>query len=55
LLQVTANNDHRVRPHNVDHSVPAELPEMVGADNGVVKPAPNLVDARFKFNHIVDT
>jgi hypothetical protein len=47
--------DHRMRPHDVDHGIPAELREMVGADNGVVISAPNIVHTRFKLDHIVDT
>jgi hypothetical protein len=32
LFQMTPNDDHRVRPHDVDHGIPAELLKMVGAE-----------------------
>jgi hypothetical protein len=55
VLEMPPNDDHRVRPHDVDHGIPAELRKMIGADNGVVVSAPNIVHARFKLDHILDT
>ena len=55
LLEMSPNNHHRVRPHDVDHGIPAELREMVGTDNGIVVSAPNIVHTRFKLDHILET
>ena len=54
-LEHAADDDHGVRPHNVNHGVTAKLPEMVGANDCVVVMTPHLVYTRFKLNDIVDT
>src|SRR5581483_307628 len=41
LLKSAADDDHRMRSHDVDHRVAAKLPKMVHPDDWVVVPAPN--------------
>src|SRR6202140_3443186 len=53
-LKDAADDDHRMRPHDVDHGVAAELPKVVGADHRIVVMTPDVVDAGFELDHVVD-
>src|SRR5580700_6673362 len=46
LLQNAADDDHRMRAHNVDHRISSELIQAVGADHGIVVVTPDMIDAR---------
>src|SRR5882762_4199686 len=52
-LKNAADDDDRVRPHDVDDRVAPELGEVVRADHGVVMAAPDFVDSRFELDHMV--
>jgi hypothetical protein len=52
LLEIPPDNDHRVRSHDVDHDIPGELREMVGADYDAVSSAPNIVHPRFYLDYM---
>jgi hypothetical protein len=43
-----------MRPHDVDHSVPAEFRKIVSADDRVVVVAPHMIYTRLELNQIVD-
>ena len=45
LLKDTADDDHRMRAHNVNYRVASELREMVRADYRIVVATPNIIDA----------
>jgi hypothetical protein len=49
-MQEAADDDHRMRPHDVDHRVASKFAELVGADHRVVVTTPDIVHARFEFN-----
>src|SRR6185295_14968878 len=53
-LNDAADDDHRMRPHDVDHGVAAELPGAVRADHRIGVTAPDVVDAGFELDHVVD-
>src|SRR5712671_746776 len=53
-LEDASDDDHRMRPHDVDDRISAELREIVYADDGVVVVTPYIVDTRFELNEIVD-
>src|SRR5438132_8781069 len=52
-LKNAADDDDRVRPHDVDDRVAPELGEVVCADHCVVMATPHFVDSRFELDHIV--
>jgi hypothetical protein len=54
LLQNSADDDNRMRSHDVDHGIAAELGQMVSADDRVVVTAPNVVDAGFELNQVIE-
>jgi len=54
VLKNAANDDQRMRAHDVNHSVSAEFRKVVGADDRIVMATPHIVDPRFKLNQIVD-
>src|SRR5258705_4919054 len=54
LLKDAANDDSRMRPHDVDHRVTAESAQVVRANHRVVVTIPQIVDARLEFNELVD-
>lgn len=54
VLKDAADDNHWVRPHDVDHRVAPELAQMVSADNRVFMAMPHIVYAGFKLNDIVD-
>ena len=49
-----ADDDHGMRPHDVNHGVAPKLAEMVCADHRVVVTTPYMIHARFEFNQIVN-
>ena len=53
-MKDSANDDHWMRAHDVDYSVPAKLPEMVSANHGVFMVFPHVIYSRFELNEIVD-
>src|SRR6185295_11305102 len=53
-LKDAADDDHRMRPHDVDHGVAAELLRPVRADHRIVVTTPDVVDAGFELDHVVD-
>src|SRR5258706_13349877 len=54
LLKDAANDDDRMRPHDVDHRVTAESAQLVRADHRIVVTIPQIVDAGLEFNEAVD-
>src|SRR5262245_13968863 len=54
LLEHAADDDHRVRSHDVDDGVAGELPEVVGADDRIVVTPPHGVDARLELDDVLD-
>ena len=54
LLKNAADDDHRMRPHDVDHRVASKFSEMVGADDRIVVTTPHIIDARLELNEIVN-
>src|SRR5882672_7590141 len=54
LLKDAANDDDRMRPHDVDHRVTAESAQVVRANHRIIVTIPQLVDARLEFNELVD-
>jgi len=53
-MEDAADDDHGVSPHDIHHLFAAELPEMIGTNNGVFVTKPHIIYARFKLNDIVD-
>ena len=52
-MKSSADNHHRMRPHNIDHCIPAEHTKVIRANNYVVVPVPNSIHTRFKFNDVL--
>ena len=42
-MEDSANDDHRVRAHDVNYGVPAKFPKMVGANHCVVVMLPHMI------------
>src|ERR1700683_541089 len=53
-VQEAADDNHRMRPHDVDYRVAPKFAELVGTDHRVVVTTPHIIDARFEFNEIVN-
>ncbi len=53
-MKHTSDDDHRMRPHDINHLVAAKLPEMVGANDRVFVTPPNLVHPRLELDDIID-
>ena len=53
-MQDSADDDHGMRPHDVDYGVATELPQMICADDCIIAAAPDIVHAGFEFNQIID-
>ncbi len=49
-----ADDDHWMRPHDVNDGVTPKFVKAVGADDGVVMAAPNVVHSRFELDDIVN-
>src|SRR5437899_4074844 len=54
LLKDAADDDDRMRPHDVDHCVTAESVQVVTANHRIVVTSPQIVDASLEFNELVD-
>src|SRR5271167_2321478 len=54
LLKEAADDDHRMRPHDVNHRVASKFAEIVGANNCIVVAAPYFVYTRLELNDVVD-
>src|SRR6266404_6687969 len=54
LLKDAADDDDRMRPHDVDHRVTAESVQVVRANDCIVVTIPQIVDAGLEFNEPVD-
>jgi hypothetical protein len=54
LLEHTADDDHWMRPHDVDYRIASESRKIVCADDRVFVAAPHIIDARFELNNIID-
>src|SRR5579864_3492910 len=53
VLKNAADDDHGMRPHDVNHRVSSKFREIVGADHGIVVAAPYIVHTRFELDEIV--
>src|SRR5476649_1253880 len=53
VLKDAADDDHRMRPYDVNHRASSNVREIVGADHGIVVAAPYIVHTRFELNQIV--
>ena len=53
VLKNSADDDQRMRTHDVNHSVSAEFRKAVGADDRIMMATPHIIDPRFKLNQIV--
>src|SRR5258706_14477127 len=54
LLKDAANDDDRMRPHDVDHRVTAESAQLVRANHRIVVTIPQIVDAGLEFNEPIE-
>src|SRR5258708_9765523 len=54
VLENAADDDQRMRAHDINHSVPVEFRKAVGADHRIIVATPHIIDPRFKLNQIVD-
>ena len=54
VLKYAADDDHRMRAHDVDHRVSSKFRKIVNADDRVVVAAPHIVNTRFELDEIVD-
>src|ERR1700730_1940970 len=54
LLEDAADDDHRMRPHNVNHRVSSKFRKIVHADDSIVVATPHIIHTRFELNEIVD-
>jgi hypothetical protein len=48
-LKNAADDDHRVRSHDVDYGVPNKFADVISADHGVVDPAARMMGASAGF------
>src|SRR5258708_38908105 len=54
VLENAADDDQRMRAHDINHSVPVEFRKAVGADDRIIVATPHIIDPRFNLNHMVD-
>ena len=54
LVKDTADDDHRMRAHDIDYGVACKLPEMVGANDRVFVTTPHVIHTRLELNDIVN-
>ena len=54
LLEDSADDDHRVGPHDVDDDLPAKLGEIVDSYDRVLISRQNVVQSRLVLHQIVD-
>src|ERR1700683_868793 len=53
-VQEATDDDHGMRPHDVDYRVASKFAELVGADHRVVVMSPHIIHPGFEFNEIVN-
>jgi hypothetical protein len=53
VLKKAADDDHGMRPHDVNHRVSTKFREIVGADHGIVVALPYIIDTRFELNQVI--
>jgi hypothetical protein len=53
VLKNAADNDHGMRPHDVNHRVSSTFREIVGADHSIVVAAPYIIHTRFELNQVI--
>ena len=54
VLKNAADDDHGMRPHDVDDGIASELSQVISADDRVVMTEPDVVYARLELNHVID-
>src|SRR5882762_1192141 len=54
LLEDAADDDHRMRPHDVDDRVSTKFRKIVHADDRIVVATPHIIYTRFELDEIVD-
>src|SRR5579864_2603780 len=54
VLENAADDDQRMRAHDVNHSASAEFRKVVCADDRIIMATPHIIDPRFILNQIVD-
>ena len=54
MLKNSANDDHRVRPHDVDDRVASEFRQIVDANDRILAATLELIHARFELDEIVN-
>src|SRR4051812_38473475 len=54
LLKNAADDDHWMRPHDVNHRVSANFREVVSADHRVFVAKPHLIHPRFELNQVIN-
>jgi hypothetical protein len=52
-LKYAADDDHGMRPHDVNHRASSNFREIVGADHGIVVAAPYIIHTRFELNQVI--
>ncbi len=52
VLKNAADDDHRMRPLDVNHRVSSEFRQMVRADDRVVMATPHIIYTRFELNEL---
>jgi hypothetical protein len=53
-MKDAADDDHRMRPHDVNHRFSPKFRKMVRADDRVVVATPHIIYTRFELNDVVD-
>jgi hypothetical protein len=54
LLEYAADDDHRVRPHDVNYDLPAKLGEIVQSYDRVLIARQNVIQPRLVLHQVVD-
>src|SRR5580658_5727855 len=54
LLEDAADDDHRMRPYDVDNRVPAKFRKVIHTDDRIVVTTPHIIHTRLELNEIVD-
>ena len=53
-MKDAADDNHGMRPHDVNHRVPAKTTEMVSTDHRVVVTKPHVDYTRLELNYVID-
>ena len=54
MLEDSTDDNHGMRPQDINDCVAAELPKMIRADHRIIMATPQIVHARFEFDDILD-